>query len=803
MQRPFVLLTLLLLVLSACLAVPVQAQPEKILDTPAGWTYLYGATSSTINAEVNAGRRPFQIKRVAANSYDVITVANSGAYAMPGFGTGNMHYNRTLSQLSGELTNRRLVSLDCYDTSGLTLMSAVSIPNTGAQGAGWGWLVGQTRQQIIDWVANSTTPLRILDLSIYISGGQKRYSAVAVVNQGAQQQGWWWYFDKTGEEVGQLLTQNDARLVDIELETAPTILTPARYAVVMVAQNPGANWVYTSLTASQVNEAVGQTGGRLTNLHRYTNAFGNTRFAVCLVDNADQPTRRLRDLMAGEFNQGVYGFKLKRVGGPVEKSLNEQYVFEPASTLKILHGAYAVYQTANNLPNAIGLDDEIWVPNRCGTTYWNNVCPDTDYFCNSGDELLRTTVSSMMRSSHNGRTRTIEDLFGRSTINNFASQLGGTSNTEINHYIGCGEPPNTTTADDMVRFYERIGDGTFFDGGWRDELAGMMQNLDSNGWSGGGRNGFQVLDQIISDEAAGTSLTSAEILSFKNNLQIAHKIGGYWNGDGTFVSSSVAGWAQIPFKVNFGGSWITLDRDYAFAVYVSGALDGENEYVYTQARLEILREEIREALATWDASCSPGIAQQPSNVTVDQGEDAQFVVAAGGAGAADYQWQRLIGSTWSTLSDIAGQYSGTATSTLAVLDAQPDQAGSYRCRVIKSCGTTTSNPATLTVIPGSPTGVPHALPTHLVMHAPAPNPFNPQVTLRYDLPRATDLVVLEVFDVAGRRVRSITATSLPAGANSMTWNGTDDTGRKVASGTYLARLRAGREQATHRLTLVE
>ncbi|MDV7390191.1 hypothetical protein RZS08_02505, partial [Arthrospira platensis SPKY1] len=104
-------------------------------------TYLYGATSTTINAEVNAGRRPFQIKRVASNSYDVITVANTGDYAMSGFGTGNMHYNRTLAQLSNELTNRRLVSLDCYDISGATYMSAVSIPNSGAQSAGWGWLV--------------------------------------------------------------------------------------------------------------------------------------------------------------------------------------------------------------------------------------------------------------------------------------------------------------------------------------------------------------------------------------------------------------------------------------------------------------------------------------------------------------------------------------------------------------------------------------------------------------------------------------------------------------------------------------
>jgi len=76
-------------------AVPAMAQSEKILDTPTGWTYYYGATATTINNEIIAGRRPFTIQRVGANSYDVVTVQNSGSYAVPGFSTGNMHYNKT------------------------------------------------------------------------------------------------------------------------------------------------------------------------------------------------------------------------------------------------------------------------------------------------------------------------------------------------------------------------------------------------------------------------------------------------------------------------------------------------------------------------------------------------------------------------------------------------------------------------------------------------------------------------------------------------------------------------------------
>ncbi|MBK7190461.1 MAG: hypothetical protein IPH86_17765, partial [bacterium] len=337
---------LCLLTVAALLASPAAAQVEEILDDPAGWTFRYGATATDITTDINAGLRPFSIQRVAANSYDVLTVENAGSYAVAGFGTGNMHYNRTSTQLGNELANRRLVSLDCYEESGVTRMTAISIPNTGGSSAGWGWLVGQSLQQIVDWVENATPAIRITDLSIYTVGGQKYYSAVAVYNQGAQYQGWWWYFDKTEAEIAALLTQNSARLIDIELETAPSLFSGARFAAVMVAQNPGGGWFDASSTGTQTGNLIGQTGGRLTSLHRYTTALGTTAYAVSLVDNANDQTRRVRGYMGAQATQGTYGFKLKQVGGPVIASLNENFVFEPASTMKILHGVGAIRECA-------------------------------------------------------------------------------------------------------------------------------------------------------------------------------------------------------------------------------------------------------------------------------------------------------------------------------------------------------------------------------------------------------------------------------------------------------------------------
>jgi flagellar hook assembly protein FlgD len=53
-------------------------------------------------------------------------------------------------------------------------------------------------------------------------------------------------------------------------------------------------------------------------------------------------------------------------------------------------------------------------------------------------------------------------------------------------------------------------------------------------------------------------------------------------------------------------------------------------------------------------------------------------------------------------------------------------------------------------------------------------------------------VTLSVFDVAGRRVRTLVDGWMRAGPHSSRWDGRDDGGRAVASGVYFARLEAGR-----------
>jgi hypothetical protein len=82
-----------------------------------------------------------------------------------------------------------------------------------------------------------------------------------------------------------------------------------------------------------------------------------------------------------------------------------------------------------------------------------------------------------------------------------------------------------------------------------------------------------------------------------------------------------------------------------------------------------------------------------------------------------------------------------------------------------------------------------------------PNPFNPRTTIAFEL-AAPGVVTLDVYALDGSLVKSLASGDLAAGPHRVPWDGRDDSGRAVAAGTYLARLRAGEQTLTQRLTLV-
>lgn len=83
-----------------------------------------------------------------------------------------------------------------------------------------------------------------------------------------------------------------------------------------------------------------------------------------------------------------------------------------------------------------------------------------------------------------------------------------------------------------------------------------------------------------------------------------------------------------------------------------------------------------------------------------------------------------------------------------------------------------------------------ALPHALVLSQPSPNPSGGTISMRLGLPREGS-ADLAVFDVSGRLVARVANSRRVAGWHDLSWDGRDQAGRPVASGTYFLRLTAG------------
>lgn len=82
-----------------------------------------------------------------------------------------------------------------------------------------------------------------------------------------------------------------------------------------------------------------------------------------------------------------------------------------------------------------------------------------------------------------------------------------------------------------------------------------------------------------------------------------------------------------------------------------------------------------------------------------------------------------------------------------------------------------------------------------------PNPFNSWTNIRFDLPEKV-FVTLQVFDVLGHYVRTLTSREMQAGSYTVAWDGKSSVGEDVAAGVYFANLRIGSEVRTIKLLLV-
>ena len=88
-----------------------------------------------------------------------------------------------------------------------------------------------------------------------------------------------------------------------------------------------------------------------------------------------------------------------------------------------------------------------------------------------------------------------------------------------------------------------------------------------------------------------------------------------------------------------------------------------------------------------------------------------------------------------------------------------------------------------------------------------PNPFNPETWIPYRLAAAADVTV-KIYDRSGVLVRHLDFGKQPAGnytdrSAAAYWDGRNQHGESVASGTYFYQLRAGDYNALRRMVILK
>jgi hypothetical protein len=238
---------------------PLAIDADRTLTTPTA-AYVYtGVTANFLSAKINQSHlriTDLEVDNPATPTFTATLVQNTGNYGKGWW----WYYGLSANQLSAKISanHARLLDLEVYTVSGQEQFAAVMVANTGNAAKGWWWYYGVTPTFIAAKL--TANHARLIDLSFTDVGGTRVYNAVMAKNTGSDATAWWYYYNQTPDQVSSLLSQNQARLIDIEAEDS------SHFDVVMV-RNTGSTadrwWWYVGQSIQDVVSTASRNGARV------------------------------------------------------------------------------------------------------------------------------------------------------------------------------------------------------------------------------------------------------------------------------------------------------------------------------------------------------------------------------------------------------------------------------------------------------------------------------------------------------------------------------------------------------------
>ncbi len=560
-----------------------RAQDERSRTDLTAWWWYHGVSPDQVNQIINdTGGRiiDIHVEQTSPYLFTVALVKNEGVFGKAWWWYFGLDQNGVNAQLQAH--QARILELESYQVGGQTRFTVVLVPNTGADAKAWWWYFDATP----DFIGSKLTEngARLIDLDAYLVGGSLRYSAVMIANQGADARTWFWYYGVSPDFISSALKQNNARLVDLDRDSF------GNFDVIMERAQGEHWWWYFNVSESELNDLVAQDGARIIDVESFF-IGGQKLFTAVLLNDSNALTTRIGDILR-DNSDGASGLYLKQVNGDVLGALQERRVFEPASSIKVVEHLHAMLQVQNASVirgGVVTVNTQIpwftdYVKNPNGT---DSSCPaDTG----PASEPLSNSLKEMMWNSDNRRAQAIRTYFGLANINATAQSVG-MKDTQINHRIGCGEAAtnhNRLTLYDAGLLYEGVAKGALLTPTNRTTFYSLMAGraYDFTGiWS--------ALQKIIDQEAAPLGIQPGDITSFKSQVELIYKAGGYGLSDGNYTS--IAGRLQLPFRIR---GTIT-PQQYVFGTFVNMASTNNKAGAAITAAPETLREPIQAALMTW------------------------------------------------------------------------------------------------------------------------------------------------------------------------------------------------------------
>jgi len=252
--------------------------------------------------------------------------------------------------------------------------------------------------------------------------------------------------------------------------------------------------------------------------------------------------------------------------------------------------------------------------------------------------------------------------------------------------------------------------------------------------------------------------------------------------DGGIQQRSLYKWTDGFWYADLGGDWLNRVA-VSYANYTTGLALKKAPADGNDPRL---------------TRANPNAPQPTKDVCLKQSEDLPAFDLVKNIG--DYQVYRSTGS--------GGPYSFVASTTGLTYDDNSVANDTTYYYVVRATYTWTSHPDTFSAwsneASATPTGVEGqpGVQGHCFYLMPAsPNPVRQSAEFRFGLNREA-YASLEIYNVLGQRVKVLLSGKLAAGDHSAKWNGCDDNGRKVSSGVYVYRLKAGDKASTRRFTVI-